>query len=139
MLGAPLPTQNGPDQISASKLLRSVICSAARSDQRGARLRALHLAEYLDTHRWRLTKTRMETKAVLVGILRGMVAIELVIRDALAFEHRQYMGTDVVDHLVVPGNRHARGGARPSCPPCRQAACKPATATLSSGPAEALD
>ena len=35
----------------------------------------------------------METKAVLVGILRGMVAIELVIRDALAFEHRQYMGT----------------------------------------------
>ncbi len=40
----------------------------------GARLRALHLAE---------------TKAVLVGILRGMVAIELVIRDALAFEHRQ--------------------------------------------------
>ena len=105
----------------------------------GARLRALHLAEYLDTQRWRLTKTRMETKAVLVGILRGMVAIELVIRDALAFEHRQYMGTDVVDHLVVPGNRHARGGARPSCPPCRQAACKPATATLSSGPAEALD
>ena len=90
----------------------------------GARLRALHLAE---------------TKAVLVGILRGMVAIELVIRDALALEHRQYMGTDVVDHLVVPGNRHARGGARPSCPPCRQAACKPATATLSSGPAEALD
>ena len=70
----------------------------------GARLRALHLAEYLDTQRWRLTKTRMETKAVLVGILRGMVAIELVIRDALAFEHRQYMGTDVVDHLVVPGN-----------------------------------
>ena len=55
----------------------------------GARLRALHLAEYLDTQRWRLTKTRMETKAVLVGILRGMVAIELVIRDALAFEHRQ--------------------------------------------------
>ena len=40
----------------------------------GARLRALHLAEYLDTQRWRLTKTRMETKAVLVGILRGMVA-----------------------------------------------------------------
>ena len=37
----------------------------------GARLRALHLAEYLDTQRWRLTKTRMETKAVLVGILRG--------------------------------------------------------------------
>ena len=35
----------------------------------------------------------METKAVLVGILRGMVAIELVIRDALAFEHRRYMGT----------------------------------------------
>ena len=105
----------------------------------GARLRALHLAEYLDTQRWRLTKTRMETKAVLMGILRGMVAIELVIRDALALEHRQYMGTDVVDHLVVPGNRHARGGARPSCPPCRQAACKPATATLSSGPAEALD
>ena len=158
MLGTPLPTQNGPSQISASKLLRSVICSAARSDvcpgggrrklghndavfrtSGGARLRALHLAEYLDTQRWRLTKTRMETKAVLVGILRGMVAIELVIRDALALEHRQYMGTDVVDHLVVPGNRHARGGARPSCPPCRQAACKPATATLSSGPAEALD
>ena len=42
----------------------------------------------------------------------------------------------VVDHLVVPGNRHARGGARPSCPPCREAACKPATATLSSGPPE---
>ena len=52
----------------------------------GARLGALHLAE---------------TKAVLVGILRGMVAIELVIRDALAFEHRQYMGTDVVDHLLI--------------------------------------
>ena len=30
-----------------------------------------------------------ETKAVLVGILRGMVAIELIIRDALAFEHWQ--------------------------------------------------
>ena len=70
----------------------------------GARLRALHLAAYLDTQRWRLTKTRMETKAVLEGILRGMVAIELVIRDALALEHRQYMGTDVVDHLVVPGD-----------------------------------
>ena len=67
----------------------------------GARLRALHLAEYLDTQRWRLTKTRMETKAVLMGILRGMVAIELVIRDALAFEHWQYMGTDVVDHLLI--------------------------------------
>ena len=27
----------------------------------GARLRALHLAEYLDTQRWRLTKTRMQS------------------------------------------------------------------------------
>ena len=72
-----------------------------------ARLRALHLAEYLDTQRWRLTKTRMETKAVLVGILRGMVAIELVLRDALAFEHRQYMETNVVDHLVVPGDHQS--------------------------------
>ena len=48
-----------------------------------------------------------ETKAVLVGILRGMVAIELVIRDALAFEHRQYMETNVVDHLVVPGDHQS--------------------------------
>tara|TARA_B100000519_G_C13824843_1_gene242114 strand:+ start:130 stop:282 length:153 start_codon:yes stop_codon:yes gene_type:complete len=36
-----------------------------------------------------------------------MVAIELVLRDALAFEHRQYMETNVVDHLVVPGDHQS--------------------------------
>ena len=36
-----------------------------------------------------------------------MVAIELVLRDALAFEHRQYMETDAVDHWVVPGENQS--------------------------------
>ena len=36
-----------------------------------------------------------------------MVPIELVLRDALAFEHRQYMETNVVAHLVVPGDHQS--------------------------------
>ena len=50
-----------------------------------------------------------------------MVPIELVLRDALAFEHRQYMETDVVDHWVVAGDHESiafEAGAQTARTPC---------------------
>ena len=68
---------------------------------------------------WRLTRcSAADTQHVryvfllllttsLASYYEGVPTFEHVLRDALAFGHRQYMETDVVDHSVVPGDHQS--------------------------------